>query len=65
MESDSKPPGSFHQSSSTFADFLGTVIALITLALPLLVVVHYSPRQVTTLPSTTSYPIQQIPGNQP
>ncbi len=64
MESDSKPPGSFNQSPSAFADFLGAIIALITLVLPLLVIIHYSPRQVTTLPSS-SYSIQRLPGHQP
>lgn len=62
MESDSKPPRSFNQPSSTFADLFGAAIALLTLIIPLLVIVRYSQPQVSAFPSTP-YSIQQLNKN--
>jgi hypothetical protein len=62
MESDSKPPRSFNTPSSTFADIFGAVIALLTLVIPLLVILRYSPTQVSAFPSTP-YSIQPLNRN--
>ena len=64
MESDSQPPSTPGHSTDWFANFVGTVIALMTLTLPLLAIAHYSPSQGTTWP-TPPYPIQGLTNNQP
>ena len=60
MESDSQPARYTQKSTDRLADLLGTLIALLTLTLPLLAIARYSPSQVTpwtpppayTLPDT-------------
>ncbi len=64
MESDSQPPSASGHSSNWFANFVGTVIALITLTLPLLVITHYSPRSGTTWQSPPN-PLPGLTQNQP
>ncbi|MGF1493702.1 MAG: hypothetical protein ACFBSC_14850 [Microcoleaceae cyanobacterium] len=46
MDSDSQPPSLPGSSGIRFSDIFGTLIALLTLALPLLVVARYSPSQI-------------------
>lgn len=64
MESDSHPPSASSYSSDWFANFVGTVIALATLALPLLTIAHYSPSQATTWQSPP-YPMPGLTNSQP
>ncbi|ERT05898.1 hypothetical protein M595_4147 [Lyngbya aestuarii BL J] len=64
MESDSHPPSASSHASDWFANFVGTVIALMTLTLPLLTIAHYSPSQGATWQSPP-YPIQGLTNNQP
>ncbi|MDY7020864.1 MAG: hypothetical protein SWJ54_05800 [Cyanobacteriota bacterium] len=64
MESDSQPPSPSSHSGDWFANFVGTVIALVTLAIPLLTIAHYSPSQVATWQSSP-YPIPGLGDRQP
>ncbi|MFY7805780.1 MAG: hypothetical protein ACOVQ7_20420 [Limnoraphis robusta] len=65
MESDSQPPSASSHSTDWFANFVGTVIALLTLTLPLLAIAHYSPSQGQTWPTPPDPPIQGFTPNQP
>ncbi|MEB3279922.1 MAG: hypothetical protein VKK42_13495 [Lyngbya sp.] len=62
MESDSQPPSASSHSSDWFANLVGTIIALITLTLPLLAIAHYSPSQGSTWQSPP-YPMQGLTKN--
>lgn len=58
MQSDSQPGSILARPSSKFADFLGTLIALVTIILPLVMVNRYS-NVVQTLP-TAPPPTQRL-----
>jgi hypothetical protein len=59
MESDSQPASySDDKPPQSIANILGTAIAVLTLALPLLAIAHYSPSNINVIPQT-SY---QLPG---
>ena len=64
MESDSQPPSADRPSGDWFANLVGTLIALITLTLPLLAIAHYSPSQGTTGQSSP-YPMQGLTNKRP
>lgn len=46
MESDRQPARSGEKSTDRLADLMGTLIAVLTLTLPLLAVARYSPSQI-------------------
>lgn len=46
MESESQPARSGEKSTDRLADLIGTLIAVLTLTLPLLAVARYSPSQI-------------------
>lgn len=59
MESDSQPPSySDDQPPQSIVNILGTAIAVLTLALPLLAIAHYSPSNINAIPQT----FYQLPG---
>lgn len=64
MESDSQPPSPSSHADDWFANFVGTVIALVTLAIPLLTIAHYSPSQMATW-QPPPYPIPSLGDRQP
>ncbi|CAD5981469.1 hypothetical protein PCC9214_04808 [Planktothrix tepida] len=51
MESDSQPARSSEKSTDRLADLIGTLIAVLTLTLPLLAIARYSPSQINPWPS--------------
>lgn len=64
MESDSQPASLPERSTHRLAEFVGTVIALLTLILPLLAITHYSPSQLQTPPGSP-YALPTLPHSQP
>ncbi len=61
MDSSSTPSANPPRSTHRLADLLGTAIALLTLAMPLWVIAHYSPSSVSTVATPISYPLQSPP----
>ena len=59
MESDSQPVSLPGSSTHRLANWVGTIIALVTLIFPLLAIARYSPSQVETL-QPTSYSIRTL-----
>ncbi|MBW4663701.1 MAG: hypothetical protein KME01_05775 [Chroococcus sp. CMT-3BRIN-NPC107] len=61
MDSSSTPSANPSRSTHRLADILGTAIALLTLTLPLWVIGHYSPSNVSSVTTPISYPLQSPP----
>ena len=58
MESSNPSANSSDKPPQRLADLLGTVIALVTLTLPLVAIARYSSNSIEVLPQVT-YPIRQ------